>query len=137
VDPTVVPPNSFGGEPKRPARIRARPRSVSTSRQATQAAAQPDEPANDPLPGAAVVPRPEATRLNDPRVETSNLPENAPRPNRRLRVPGPSNRSNAPSVPGPRNNAPSVEAPSVQAPRVISPQAARDRAPSVRVVEMN
>ena len=135
VDPTVVPPNAFGGEPERPVRRRARSTPVSVSRQTTQSAARGvDEPPNDPLPGAAVVPRPEATRLNDPRLETSNLPENAPRPNRRLRVPGP---SSAPSVPRPRRDAPSVEAPSVQAPRVISPQAARNGAPSVRVVEMN
>jgi hypothetical protein len=131
VDPTVVSPDAFGA--RRAARVRAPAR----ARQA--APAQPAEPVttgplNEPLPGAAVVPRPQDTILADPEVETSNLPQRAPRPNIRLDLPEP---PRAPSVPSPRTDAPTVSPPNVDGPRIVAPRAEGNGAPSVRIVDFN
>ncbi len=69
VDPTVVAPSSFGPR-KQPTIARPRRRAVAT------AAPEVSQPTvlNQPIEGAAVVPRPENTNLSEPRVESSNLP---------------------------------------------------------------
>lgn len=82
VDPTVIAPVSFGAASetriaapqatrRRSTRRRARPRT-----RAIRTVSRPAQPVvlNDPIEGAAVVPRPEATDLTEPTVEDSNLP---------------------------------------------------------------
>lgn len=126
VDPTVVPPVAFGGEPRTSIRAPVR-RSVRVEAQPVQPVRR--EPANEPLPGAAVVPRPQDTILDEPEVEGSNLPELAPRPAVRLNVPTP---PTGPAVPGVRPGAPTIAPPPPQGARIIAPQS--PGAPTVRVV---
>ncbi|WP_162408739.1 cellulose biosynthesis protein BcsN [Acuticoccus sediminis] len=68
VDPTVVAPTSYGPAPVATV---ARPRTRSSAPVTTSA---PPTVLNQPIEGAAIVPRPENTDLSEPRVEGSNLP---------------------------------------------------------------
>ncbi|UOM35989.1 cellulose biosynthesis protein BcsN [Acuticoccus sp. I52.16.1] len=71
VDPTVVAPTSFG--PRRETTI-ARPRRRAVTVTAVEPAIAQPTVLNQPIEGAAIVPRPENTDLSEPRVESSNLP---------------------------------------------------------------
>ncbi|MEM7694595.1 MAG: cellulose biosynthesis protein BcsN [Pseudomonadota bacterium] len=147
VDPTVVPPNAFGAARtaavSRPARSRStrrrsRPRTRPAVRQVVdRQPAQAARPTvlNQPVPGAAVVPRPENTNLAEPNIQGSNLPSTAPRAAGRLTVPRPGART----VPAPATAAPSTLAPPPPGPRVIlpRPQASAVRGPQVRVIGTN
>ena len=86
VDPTVVAPTSFGGAEPAPAQRRQvrRRRQVAAAARPPAAAPQPAPVLNAPVPGAAIVPRPEETDLTEPLVEGSNLPRLAPRPPRTI-----------------------------------------------------
>lgn len=132
VDPTVVAPNSFG---RGVSRGSSRPRRTVRRAAVSRPAPAPDPtPLNDPLPGAAVVPRPENTDLSEPTVQGSNLPATAPRANGGgLSVPQPSG-GTTPSFPVPGGQSPTVAPP--QAP-TVAPQASGVRSPQVRVIEGN
>lgn len=72
VDPTVIAPTSFGPRPRQTITAPAPARRATV----TVAAAPPQPPIirNQPIEGAAVIPRPENTDLSEPRIEGSNLP---------------------------------------------------------------
>ena len=71
VDPTVVAPSSFGPQAKTTIRAPSRTRRASVA-----PAPAPAEPTvlNQPIEGAAIIPRPENTDLSEPRIQDSNLP---------------------------------------------------------------
>ncbi|MEM8855013.1 MAG: cellulose biosynthesis protein BcsN [Pseudomonadota bacterium] len=129
VDRTVIAPNSYG-EARRE-RIRA------PSRSRPRPAAPPRPTVlNDPVPGSAVVPRPENTDLNDPRVEDSNLPR-AGSAATRFDVPTPpSQRGVISPTPAPTRTVPSVAPPPATGTGVTLPRRTDARLPSVRVVEV-
>jgi hypothetical protein len=129
VDPTVIAPSSFGGEPRPTISAPARSAAATVT---TPTRPFPSEPLNDPLPGAAVVPRPQATDLSEPAVERSNLPQRAPRPVQRLNVPSP----DAPAATVPQPGA-DVPPPPPGAARTVSPTTRNATGPSVRVIELS
>ncbi len=92
VDPTVIAPNSFAASNRKTVRApsrRSRSRSVSRSTVATQRTVAPPTVLNQPVEGAAVVPRPRNTSLREPQIQNSNLPSRAPRAGPNFRVPAP------------------------------------------------
>ncbi len=125
VDPTVIAPTSYGEV--RTSTIRAPRRSRRTVR------AAPVRPTvlNEPVEGAAIVPRPEATDLSEPTVQDSNLP---PAPTRQApvyTVPAPTS-----SVrPAPLPATPTL-APPPSGPRLVLPPTTAATSPSVRVVNI-
>ncbi|MCF3931935.1 cellulose biosynthesis protein BcsN [Acuticoccus sp. M5D2P5] len=130
VDPTVIAPTSYR-EPqrttiKRPAPSRA-------SRPASAPVPVRPQVLNEPVEGAAVVPRPEQTDLSEPAVGTSNLPSNSPAPPPTYTVPSPST-SLRPSAP-PASTTPTV-APPPSGPRLVMPPTSASASPAVRVVNM-
>ncbi|MEM6847194.1 MAG: cellulose biosynthesis protein BcsN [Pseudomonadota bacterium] len=101
VDPTVIAPNSFAASNRKTVRTprRRRSRSVSRSTVATQQrTVAPPTVLNQPVEGAAVVPRPENTSLREPQIQDSNLPSRAQRTGPGFRVPAPL--GTAPGAPG-------------------------------------
>ncbi|WMS43697.1 cellulose biosynthesis protein BcsN [Acuticoccus sp. MNP-M23] len=139
VDPSVVAPVAFGATArptiKAPRRRRrsAPVRTVSTVETVTRPTVL-----NQPVPGAAVVPRPENTNLREPEVDSSNLPAIAPRAPTGLTVPLPASpRQGTPAVITP--SAPRTLAPPPAGPSLILPnqQDARQGTPQVRVVGLN
>lgn len=141
VDPTVIAPVAFGASarPTIKAPRRSRPatqvRTVSTA--TTTTVARPTV-LNQPVPGAAVVPRPENTDLREPEINRSNLPSIAPRASTGYAVPlPPSSRLGTPA--GVTPNAPRTLAPPPVGPSLILPnqQQTSLRTPQVRVVGLN
>lgn len=132
VDPTVVAPVAYGqttrGTIAAPRRRRARRSSSSTPTASTQPA---PTVLNQPIEGAAVVPRPENTDLSEPNIEDSNLPSTAPsRPGGAISVPTPSSSLLSPSAPRPTSGVPlPPPAGTVIAPTPVS------ATPGVRVIE--
>ncbi len=140
VDPTVVAPVAFGQSAtptiRAPRRSRSRPapvRTVSTTETVTRPTVL-----NQPVPGAAVVPRPENTDLSEPAVDRSNLPSIAPRANVGYSVPlPPSTRQGTPTSVSPgatRSLAPPPSGPSLILP---NQQQTSANSPQVRVVGLN
>lgn len=127
-DPSVVAAAGYG-EPRPSAdRPPARRRRAAPHRHPPPAPPPDRVVLNQPIPGAAIVPRPQNTDLGEPVVEGSNLPSLVPPPERRLEVP----------VPGPEASLPPAVAPvaatPASAPFRITPQAGT--ATAVRVVEI-
>jgi hypothetical protein len=117
VDPTVIAPEAVGA--RRRAAARPQARAAATARAVPVPRPARDEPFNEPLPGAAVVPRPERTDLSEPEVLDSNLPEIVPRARQRPDVPLPPGED----APRPRTGEPGVPLPP-SGPRLILPQGA-------------
>lgn len=128
VDPTVVAPVAYGARAKQidaaPAQQVTRPRP-----RTAPPVTQPPTVLNQPLPGAAVVPRPQSVDLTEPEVEGSNLPSTAPVGRPSVTVPSPS-AADAPNV----RTVPGVPVPEAAGPRVLLPNAGLGN-PTVRVVE--
>ena len=132
VDTTVIAPTSFRESSRPPAPVRRRsPRPA--SRTVVRTEPPPPTILNQPVEGAAVVPRPSNTDLSEPEVERSNLPKPTStliRP--RQSVPAP------PATGGLRSPASVQPGPTPSVPRVIVPsQGATNRSPAVRVVDLD
>jgi hypothetical protein len=128
VDPTVVAPSSFGREVE-PTVSAPQP----AARPVSRAEAQREPVVNEPLPGAVVVPRPQASTLDEPRVDDANLPRNAPPPRQGLDVPLPPGGSRDD---GSRPGASGLSRPPA-GPRVVVPGPTASDSRSVRIVGAN
>jgi len=141
VDPSVIAPVAFG-EPKRatiraPRRSRSRSRSRSTApvrTVSTQPTVARPTVLNQPVPGAAVVPRPENTDLNEPAIRRSNLPQETTGVTGGYSVPLPPGGGQASPVGTTRTLAPPPSGPSLILP---NQQESRASSPQVRVVGLN
>lgn len=139
VDPTVIAPNSYSEASR--ATIAA-PRSAARRPTPVRTVAAPAQPTvlNEPVPGAAIVPRPEGTNLSEPAIRGSNLPEAAPQLQPSFTVPGPQSRQNLVPLPGrpaaplPTGRPTPTVAPPPPGARVILPGQTNAAAPTVRVV---
>ncbi|MEM9221917.1 MAG: cellulose biosynthesis protein BcsN [Pseudomonadota bacterium] len=128
VSPAVVAPVAFG-ESRRVARVRQQSTTPRARTRSTRQAAPTPTVVNRPLPGAAVVPRPENTDLSEPAIRDSNLPTRAPRAGEHVEIPAPRAAPPPTTVPAPPSTVPT---PSQS--RLIIPPANGPAPPSVRVV---
>ncbi|MBJ3777692.1 cellulose biosynthesis protein BcsN [Acuticoccus mangrovi] len=126
VDPTVIAPVSYAETPRRTI---SRPRRSTTTVRPTVTTVE-RTPLNEPVAGAAVVPRPENTDLSEPDVQTSNLPSAAPATAPRYTVPLPSSTSTTQQ----QSTAVPTIAPPPSGPSVVLPSPPSVRSPTVRIV---
>ena len=90
VDPTVVSPVAYGATQRATIKAPVRRRRRTPVATPVRRAATPTV-LTEPIPGAAIVPRPENTNLTEPEIQGSNLPSTAPpRPATVYTVPTPS-----------------------------------------------